>query len=741
MKKLIALTAALALCLGAASCGKKSGGKKEIPAAVSPVFSYNPAYIEMTDSFSRILSLDISQKSGQILIFGQLTSGTWGGFITDADFSDHEQFSFTPAENEIILGAASMGFGKTALLTSLNNSAAIHVIGADGTEEKSIQTDIHLDIGDSGNYSGNISPCTDGFVIRYGSDPAYLVSENGISEEISTDGADIFAVSVDGEGNTVMLLRDSDGEGRISSVNGDSTTDCGKLSSSALAMCRGMGKYSYIAVFTNGLYGLEGSEWVMLSDFSDTPFDALNILDIVMTEENEFAVLIWTDSGTELYLLSERDISALKSKKVIKIAAIPNSGNVPDMVFDYNETHKDGDYRMELVTYDYQPETGKNAAELLKSDIISGNAPDVITYPIDGIDFNGYYMNLFDFMENDPDISQEDFIPNILDSMSIDGKLPYIVPHLEIRTMMAKSKFPFVKENWSYNEFIAAYEAMPDGMSIIGNPEARSMEENFLSFVNIYDFIDYEKAECNFDSPQFAAMLDFVRDNKLGMTYDELVNYDPSLNAMNNYDPMALSEDKQLIAGTNISYFQDIWVQSSYFCDDVTFTGRPSLSGNGTFTIPSNYSTSLSIPKNAENPDGAWDFIKFYFSETGYQKHRLSFPIYQEHFDKTADHCLENKAGNENLAKLPDDGWVTAVRYTNAELTEYEILEPLTEEELQQYKEFVYTAAGNFVRTDEMTEYIIYDEITEFFNSSKSAEDTAAMIQNRISIYLSETYG
>ncbi len=741
MKKIIALTAALVMLAGAVSCSKKSSTKKDTPATVSPVFSYNPAYIEMADSFSRILTLDISQKSGQILIFGQLDSGSWSGFITDSGFSDHEQFDFTPAEDETVLGASSMNFGKTALLTSQNNSAVIHIIGSDGTEEKSIQTDIPIDTEDSGNFMGNIFSCADGFVIRYGSDPAYFVSENGVSEEITTDGADIFAISADGEGNAVMLLHDSDSSGRISSVNGDSITDCGKLSSSALAMCRGMGKYSDIAVFTNGLYGLEDSKWVMLSDFSDTPFDALNVLDIVMTAENEFAVLIWTDSGTELYLLTERDISELKAKKIIKVAAIPNSGNVSDMVFDYNETHKDGDYRMELVTYDYQPETGKNAAELLKSDIISGNAPDVITYPIDGIDFNGYYMNLFDFMENDPDISQEDFIPNILDSMSVDGKLPYIVPHLEIRTMMAKSKFPFVSENWSYDEFIAAYESMPDGMSFIENPDGRSMEENFLSFVNIYDFIDYEKAECNFDSPEFIAMLDFVCDNKLGMTYDELISYDPSLNALNNHDPMALSEDKQLISGTNISYFQDIWTQASYFDDDVTLAGRPSLSGAGSYAVSSNYNTSLAIPKNAGNPDGAWDFIKFYFSEQGYQKHRLSVPIYQEHFDKTADHCLENETGNEDLAKLPDDGWVTAVRYTNAEGTEYEVLEPLTEDELNRYKEFVYTAAGNFVCTDEMTEYIISEELAGFFNSSKSAEDTAAMIQNRFSIYLSETYG
>ncbi len=44
-------------------------------------------------------------------------------------------------------------------------------------------------------------------------------------------------------------------------------------------------------------------------------------------------------------------------------------------------------------------------------------------------------------------------------------------------------------------------------------------------------------------------------------------------------------------------------------------------------------------------------------------------------------------------------------------------------------------------RYDGDLENIITEELEEYFNSDKSAEETAEMIQNRASVYLSETYG
>ncbi|MBQ9077955.1 MAG: hypothetical protein IJY29_00070, partial [Ruminococcus sp.] len=64
-----------------------------------------------------------------------------------------------------------------------------------------------------------------------------------------------------------------------------------------------------------------------------------------------------------------------------------------------------------------------------------------------------------------------------------------------------------------------------------------------------------------------------------------------------------------------------------------------------------------------------------------------------------------------------------------------------TEEERDRAMEYIRSCVKNFRRYDQELEKIVREELNEYFNSDKSAEETAAMIQNRASIYLSETYG
>lgn len=694
----------------------------------------------MADEFDRILSLDMDSKSKQILLFGQTGSGGYSGLVTDTSFSDRENFTFSAAENETVLGAGFAGAGKKAILSHKDGTVAIHIILPDGTEEKILYSEAVPEINPDKNTIGYIYPCGEGFVVRI-REMALFIGSGGESEEINTKGADIYGIFGDKDGNVTMLLNDGGTVG-TASVNGtdiSSLQKCEYIGSSAFAMCCGTEIFSCISAFSDGIYGLENAEWVKLSDLTDAPFQSINILGIIMTAENEFAVLVWTKSGTAVYLLTERDISRLKSKKVVKIAAVSDVEYISGMIREYNDSHQDGDYCMEMVNYSYQDDTGQTGAELLKNDIANGNAPDLVTYPISGIDLNGYYMDLYEYIDKDPDISREDFIPNILEAISCDGKLPYIIPTFQVKTMIAKTKFPFVKKNWNYDDFIAACGSLPDGMKLTNGLEYKLMQDNFNNFVNIYDFVDDEKSLCSFNSQQFEDMLDLVRDNHMGMTQEEASFFDGNIPPE---DPMDISKDRILTPGAfTIQYFQQIWTTVSYFDDDITFAGIPSLNGSGSYAVQGVNETELSIPHNAENPDGAWDFIKFFFSDQGYQANRLGIPIYQEHFDKTADHCLKNDPGSEDMAYLPEDGWITAVRYKNAEGTEYEIIEPLTEKELEQYKNFIYNAAKKYCRKDSELELILYEELQEFFNSDKSAEETAEMIQNRASIYLSETYG
>ena len=69
--------------------------------------------------------------------------------------------------------------------------------------------------------------------------------------------------------------------------------------------------------------------------------------------------------------------------------------------------------------------------------------------------------------------------------------------------------------------------------------------------------------------------------------------------------------------------------------------------------------------------------------------------------------------------------------------TEY-TLEPLTQEQVDDFKSMVDGASvGSNYDTDIIN--IINEEAAAFFSGDKSAADVAALIQNRVGIYLGET--
>ncbi len=66
---------------------------------------------------------------------------------------------------------------------------------------------------------------------------------------------------------------------------------------------------------------------------------------------------------------------------------------------------------------------------------------------------------------------------------------------------------------------------------------------------------------------------------------------------------------------------------------------------------------------------------------------------------------------------------------------------PFTDEEAQKYGDIVRKAAKCERRLDSTVFSILKGELDSYFNGERSAEDAADIIQNRISIYLSENYG
>ncbi len=67
-------------------------------------------------------------------------------------------------------------------------------------------------------------------------------------------------------------------------------------------------------------------------------------------------------------------------------------------------------------------------------------------------------------------------------------------------------------------------------------------------------------------------------------------------------------------------------------------------------------------------------------------------------------------------------------------------LEPFSEEKAAEYSELVHNAVKNYCADDAEIRNILAEELTYYFENDRSVEETADIIQNRVSIYLSENY-
>lgn len=737
MKKSIIMVISIIIFIFVVSCNNNTTNTSDNNEISKSIHMLDDIEITTDITFSNIMCLD--RIDDTVFVFGQLIDNSYGGFTSDIEMKNTKGFSFEADENEIVVTAAQVTRNDKAILTYKNGITCIYLFDINGNETNVIECS---DILSDEIKSAKLVACEKNFYINVNNEDIYYVdSSDNYNEAINLKGNDILGLTKNRENIPTVILSDIEGKISIAAISGNRLEDeflCNNMSSSALAMCSGIGDYSIIGVFYDAMYGLKEKEWTKLYDFTDKDFKTYDIQDIIMTSETSYILGVFNGKTTSLKLMkhsvaSQTNDTDATNKEAVKVAVFGNDPELENIIRKYNQ--KSVHYKVEAIDY------GSNSKEIydsLQRDIISGNSPDVIPENVN-ISPNSAYADLYKFIDNDPDFSRNKFIPNILKSMEIDGKLPIISPAFKIETAFAKSKYPYIKENQTYENFIEAYNSIPDDMDFFYQWDKQLLENNFMKCIILTDYVNYEKAECNFNSKDFISFMKFFKENHIGLTSNESSGLFSS-NSIGN--PMAISQDKQLFSIKTISGMNSIWaeINGEFKDEDITIAGIPSLSGCGSYAVPTKF--ELSIPANASNQEGGWDFIKWFFSdEISKQYYRTNFSIIQDIFERNASKCLVNDPENVDMVYITDDKEPTEVYYTNDEFTDYFILAPMTQPEIEKYTNYVYDTAKNYVRQDHELIRIINDEIERYFNNEISAEDAARIIQDRTSIYLSEQFG
>lgn len=758
MKKTMAI-----LCVAALLCGAVTacshGSSSSTAAPTTEKLSLKAADISMSNSFEDITDLSRDPVSGKILVFGRLASGSYAAFVTTSTFEEYEEFRFTPQEDEQVKWAVMLRGGRKAILTLLDGTTFIYIYDSENNQTAVIDCGEVLEEDNFATLiAGEDSVLIDRSVMGKREFTAVSTSERKVLGQVKLDEDMLIGAAPDKDGVLTFVFGSSE-KTYTAHLNGTELVDkseCGKLTSSAYSMCAGFGDYSLIANLGSSLVGLKDGEWVELTTKMDSDIEFYDLSSMAMTAEDEFAAVQYGSAHSKLILLSAQDISDLKTKELVTIVnflpSTSSSGQFDEEIKAFNALSED--YRVVYKSY-YNEEAHERDYEHLRLDIISGDGPDII--PFDAV-FTpdslsaGTFCDLYEYIDDDSDLSRDDFIPNVRKAFERDGKMMMVTPtFLNYKTVTAKSGYEGVRENWSFDDMITAYNAKPEGMYFFDPAEGEySRDMLFHNTVMNQFFVDYDNAECWFDSPDYIKMLNFFSDNKIGLTETEYRNQTGEYYYDDPHEDVIKGKTFIEFERADCYGFRQLFEKVRYYYgDELVFVGYPyDGKEKGSFI---QLDTCLGIVANSPHKDGAWSFLRYLLSDDYYNDpiNYDKFPTIESRFDAKAQQCVDgfydfkqDENGHFLDGEMIKWNWeylVYEFKDGKAEIKERVKLAPFSQEECDYYKNMIKNS--KIMRYDNSIIDIVNEETMSFFNNECTAEECAKRIQNRAFIYLSEHYG
>lgn len=381
------------------------------------------------------------------------------------------------------------------------------------------------------------------------------------------------------------------------------------------------------------------------------------------------------------------------NRAVLSMLSMQPDSSLLEAVSQFNRTN--GNYRIELTEYfpsydDVTDGEWEQALQKFNVELISGKVPDIIdltNMPVESYLKKGMLDDLYAYIQNDAEINMDDYFSNILDSFSIDGKLPYITSSVSIQTIFADSRAVGTDSGWTVKDF-SAFLDQYGSEALTGGSKAANY---FLkAMVSGGGFVNLSEGSCNFDSEEFIGLLELAR----------RINDSPA-----SYETIA--------SFVGVPSFYDAAMYYELYGGNLNAIGFPNDDGVYHLILPA---SRIGMSATGEHRDGAWEFLKSLLLEKQ-QDSSYYLPLRKESFEKVA------------AAAIKGDSIWSWVYFGEIIQAEVDIVRGLME-----------TASFCQNENDTVSE-IVFDEAAAYFAGQRSAEDTAAMIQSRAQIYVSEQYG
>lgn len=461
-----------------------------------------------------------------------------------------------------------------------------------------------------------------------------------------------------------------------------------------------------------------------LFDFMDCDIQPDNVCGLFALEDGTLGATVvnYDNETTDLYTFEKTDPDKVVRKTELHLATSYTDSQLQENVIKFNKTHDE--YRIVIDAYmdDVEEETAyEDAVKQMNAAITAGDGPDIID--LQAVDYRqmmqkGILEDLAPYLEQDPDLSEDLFVPNVLNAYK-EGDALYMIPTSFSITALAGAESKLGDDpSWTMSEFRKMAESLPDGTEIMNDLTSDGLLQTMLVY-SMNEYIDWSTGECAFDSDDFVQLLEFCS------------KYQSSEKLYENYDyDNEPSEVTKIRNGQVLMMQLYLYDMSSYlvaketFGEPITVKGYPVPEGNG--LVISADGVLLGMNSKSEHKDAVWEFIRSFYTEDAQTSWQIgSLPIRQD--------CLKETL--EAAKKQPDsvDDYLSTWGYNDIELE----IPYATDADIEAFMDIVNKADTVSDPNYEIAE-MVTEEAQAFFEGQKTASEVADIIQSRVTIYVNE---
>ena len=384
-----------------------------------------------------------------------------------------------------------------------------------------------------------------------------------------------------------------------------------------------------------------------------------------------------------------------------------------DTIMRFNQA--DPEYRIVLKPMIWHDEAERNRLMIQLATENDIDVLDTSLLPAGAVD-RQLLVDLLPYIDADPDISREDFIPSLLAALTERGGLYEYADRFTMLTMLGAEHLGISREEWTTDRAMDVL-SREDGSPYMTQDEMLLL----FSWAATAEFMDRSSGTCSFDSPTFVAWLELMKRIPVippeGAPFyssgcDWLISYDFASEA--GYSPRMTFEDEAAVLGFPGSSGTGTYFMKLLPPDGLGHTGQLKL-GDGIMWT-SGCSTSLGVLASSESKDGAWRFVKTFMQGEVEPYVTDGIPVLRESFERALVNSMQRQQSNVN---------------------DYE---SFNENDAAVMRELVYGTDHLVIRDDVIMD-TLKTEINAFLAGKTSAEETAKLIQSKLSLYMSEHYG